>query len=263
MKRFASLASTVILCGCLVSAGTEAQADSTLYLVPVSDLNATYAPGSRVTFAAFADIGANVFSSVTIPAAIAYTSAEFSNTQPNKPAVMTDQTEDPTLPGSGQSFWVQAVSSYNTTQSAIRGATLYTFQDTVGHFTVLDAQGNRQAVLGGTYAVATFSFQIASTNRSGSATVYLPTPYGYSVNGNTSDGYYLHGFGPNFTLYGKNVADRDTYDPLTFPNASGKFNSLTFHVGSSAVPEPGSFAFFAAGLIGGAILLRKRKAASS
>ena len=71
MKRFASFL-TAALAGSLVSAAPVAQADSTMYLVPISDINATYAPGAKVTFAAVIGLGTGAFGSFTVPAAVAY-----------------------------------------------------------------------------------------------------------------------------------------------------------------------------------------------
>ena len=112
-----------------------------------------------------------------------------------------------------------------------------TLQATVGHYAIPNATGDATlAVPAGTYTIATFSFPIAPTNASGSATVYLPTPFGYSDSANSTDGAFQSGFGPTLRINGKDIVGNAIFDPLTFPNTGGKYSSLTFKISGGGAP---------------------------
>ena len=225
MKRIASLLSAAALAGSLVAAPDSAKADSALYLVPISDLNATYAPGATVQFAAVLDLGGSAFSAFSVPAAVAYIASEVGAA---KPTAAYDLTADPLRPSIP--FWsLTAPIYYATTASFLNGAKVQTIQPTAGHAAVSSGTG-LFTVPSGTYTIATFSFPISSTNASGSATVSLPTPFGYTNSGFTADGGYLTGTGPTLTIKGSDVNGDPISDPLTFPNSGAKHSSLTFNV---------------------------------
>ena len=224
MKRNASFATAAALVGSLV--GTATQAQSTLCLVPISDLNKTYAAGSTVKFAAVLYLGTDKFVSFTVPAAVAYLSTEFGSARPTVTAVT--QAVDP-----NSVFDLATPPAYSTTASKVGGATLYAIQPTLGHSPMLSADGvTALTVPAGTYTIATFSFPIQPTITGNTATVYLPTPFGFSNSASSADGAFQNGVGPTLTLVGKvkNASGNFFSEPLTFPNDATHFNSLTFKV---------------------------------
>ena len=230
MKRFASLITAAALAGSLVAAGSAARAASDIYLIPISDINATYSPGATVKFAAVVDLGSSSFAAISVPTAIAYITSEFGTA---KPTAIYDASGDPTSPGSP--LWnLTAPIYYSTTASAINGAKVLTIQPTVGHSATVGPT-RLLPVPAGTYTIATFAFPIALTNVSGSATVSLPTPLGYSNSAFTTDGGYTPGVGPSFTIKGSDVNGVPLSDPLTFPDTGGKHRSLTFNVTHSEI----------------------------
>ena len=254
MKRFASL-TTAALVGCLISAETNAKADSTMYLVPISDLSATYAPGSSVQCAAVLDLGVGNLGFLSLPTAVAYLPAQFGS---DFPTVAPNQTEDPTQPGKGIPFWGHPLSSYNTTATRINGAVLDTIQESISHVATNDGKGHTVAIPAGTYTIATFTFPISPDITGNTATVYLPTPFGYDISANTADGYYINAVGPQFSFFSKNTLGLAEFEPLAFPNADGKYNALTFKI--AAVPEPGSIALLLGiGTVGIGVLRKRRK----
>ena len=267
MNRFASIATAAALAGSLIGAATTAQAASTIYLVPISDLNTTYAPGAIVSFAAVADINRSDFASLSIPTATAFTTAEFRRDAGTgagtRPKVVQPTQDNPNNPGNP--FFSQSAQSFTTTTSKVNGNTIFTFQNTVGHVADTDATGATVSFPAGSYTLGTFNFPIANTNTTGSATVYLPTPFGYSNSANSADGAYVTGTGPLNTILGKDAAGNAISEPITFPNTGGKFSSLTFKVsgatgGGGATPAPSSLLVVAMGAIPAVGLLRRRAA---
>ena len=249
MKRFASLATTVALAGSLV--GT-AHAASVMYFVPVSDINATYLPGAKVTFATYVDLGTSAFGSFSVPGAVAYVTSQFN--KPLASSAVYDQSEDPTQPGSGAPLWgLNSSVGFTTTASLIGGVKVQTIQPTNGHPAIPSADGlSTIAVPAGTYKLATFTFTISSA-ASGDVSVYLPTPLGYSNSANATDGAYVVGVGPTMTINGKDIKGNALSDTLTFSKA----NSLTFHV----APAPSSLLVVAMGAVPAIGLLRRRRVA--
>ena len=77
MKRLASFITSAALAGSLLGAAGAARAVSEMYLVPISPLNAAYAPGSIVKFAAVIDLNNSNFASLSVPFATAFTTADF------------------------------------------------------------------------------------------------------------------------------------------------------------------------------------------
>ena len=224
MKRFASLITAAALAGSLISVAPVAQADSTMYLVPISDINASYTPGAIVKFAAVIDLGNSSFAAFSVPTAVAYFPTEFGAA---KPTAIYDASGDPTNPGNP--LWnLTTPVYYSTSASAINGAKVLTIQPTVGHDTVSGANGPLPVAVG-TYTIATFAFPIAPTT-TGKAIVWLPTPFGYSSSAFTTDGGYTPGVGPSLSIKGKDIKGALLSDPLTFPDTGGKRRSLTFNV---------------------------------
>ena len=267
MNRFASIATTAALAGSLIGATSAANAVSNFYLVPISDLNATYAPGAIVSFAAVVDINRGDFASISVPSAIAFTTAEFRRDAGTgagtRPKVVQPVQDNPNNPGTP--FFSANAQSFTTTTSKINGSTVFTFQNTVGHTSDTDANGATLAFPAGSYTLGTFNFPIANTNTTGSATVYLPTPFGYSNSANSADGAYTVGVGPTNNILGKDAAGNAVNEPITFPNTGGKFSSLTFKVsggtgGGGATPAPSSLLVVAMGAIPAVGLLRRRSA---
>ena len=274
MNRFASIATTAALAGSLIGATAAANATSLFYLMPISDLTATYAPGARVTFAAVIDLNNAGFASVTVPAAVAFTTVDFTN-QPGgtgiKPKVTQPTADDPNNPGTPN--FSKNAQSFTTTTSKINGATVFTFQNTVGQLANTDANGTTIALASGTYTLGTFSFPIATTNTNGTATVYLPTPFGYAISANSADGAFPL-VGGNSVISGKDVNGNALLEQLAFPsvatpgnaaNPVGKFSSLTFKVTANstggATPAPSSLIVVAMGAIPAIGVLRRRRSA--
>ena len=228
MKRFASFL-TAALAGSLVSAAPVAGADSMMYLVPISDLNATYAPGATVQFAAVLDLGVSAFGSFSVPTTVAYATTQFGSA---KPTFKYDATEDPIEPGTGNPLWnLTTPTVFATTASTINGAKVLTIQASVGHAATPTADHlSTLAVPAGTYTIATFTFPISAVSGLTAATVYLPTAFGYSNSANTADGAYQIGVGPLQAIRCKDVLGNALLEPLTFPNTGGKHSSLTFKV---------------------------------
>ena len=254
MNRFASLITTAAIAGSLFAAAATAQAASALYLVPISDLNATYAPGASVQFAALVDIGIGSFTSVTVQTAVAYTSSQFGSA---KPTARYDATPDANNPGSP--FWsLNTLPFYNPTASVMGGSTVLAFQPVSSHTAVKDKSGQRIAIPTGTYTVATFTFPISPTIAGNAATVYLPTPFGFTNSALSADGAYQTGVGPMLKIAGKDSQNVTLYDSLAFPNGDGKYSSLSFKVAAS-VPEPGSVALLFSLASVGIGVLRKRR----
>ena len=275
MNRFASIATTAALAGALIGAAHSAQATSTIYLVPISDLTQTYAPGAIVSFAAVCDVSRADFASLTVPCATAFVTTEFRRDLGTgtgvRPKVVQPTQDNPNNPGTP--FWSASAQSFTTTTSSIGGNTVFTFQNTVGHVADTDANGNTIAFPAGSYTLGTFNFPIANTNTTGSATVYLPTPFGFSSNANATDGNYVVGTGPTLIILGKNAAGTSINDPLVFPditkpgnaaNPTGKFSSLVFKVSGGSTggntPAPSSLLVVAMGAIPAVGLLRRRSA---
>ena len=217
MKRIASLVTVAALAGSLV--GTAAQADSTMYLVPISSLDnggSGYAPGAIVRFAAVLNLGTGSFGSFTVPTAVAYLSTQFGTARPTVERNNVDAIFDLISP-----------TAYSTTASTIGGAKIYSLQAAPGHTAVQNMNGTATlAVSPGIYTVGTFSFPISPANSGSTATVYLPTAFGYSNKANNSDGTFS-GIAPTFTITGKDIIGNAFSEPLSFPD-SGK--SLTFRI---------------------------------
>ena len=273
MNRFASIATTAALAGSLIGSVSAAQAMSLMYLAPVSDITATYAPGAIVKFNAFVDLGTSSFASFSIPFATAFTSADISYGTGKKASVSQANVDDPQ--NSGTPIFPSVATSFTTTASKVGGNTVYTFQDTVGHVLNTDTSTGSTVTLAapaGTYAIGTFSFQIALSNTtSGSATIYLPTPFGFSDSANATDGAYVSsvGGGPLNYLLGKDIKANNSTDPIAFPGftgggangANGKYSSLKFKVTTnSSVPAPSSLLVIAMGVLPAVGLLRRRSA---
>ena len=224
MKRITSLVTATALAGSLV--GTASQAQSTLYLVPISDLSATYAPGAKVTFAAVMDLGSGAFSAFSVPTALAYLTSEFGAA---KPTAVYNTTADPLNPAAP--FWnLVTPVYYATTASLIGGVKVQTIQPTAGHAAVSGTSG-LLPVPAGTYTIATFTFPLTASS-TGTSTVYLPTPFGYTNNAFTADGAF-HGVSAATTIEGSDVNGNRVSNTLTFPNTGGKHSSLTFNLSHS------------------------------
>ena len=276
MNRFASIATTAALAGSLIGATAAANASSLFYLVPISDLTQTYAPGAIVSFAAVVDLNNGNFASFSVPAAIGFTTTEFRRDAGTgagtRPKVVQPTQDNPNNPGTP--FFGASAQSFNTTLSKINGNTVFTFQNTVGHISDTDQNGVTLAVPAQSYTLGTFNFPIANTNTTGSATVYLPTPFGFSSSANSSDGAYVVGTGVLNSILGKDPTGNAISEAITFPsttgngvgsagNALGKFSALTFKVTSNSVPNtpaPSSLLVVAMGAIPAVGLLRRRAA---
>ncbi len=229
MKRFASLVTVAALAGSLVGAAATARADSTMYLVPISDISKTYSPGAKVQFAVVLNLGVSTAGFLFVPTAVAYTTSEFARVNSAASAVVTSAQEDPT--NSGLPFWTNDAKSLTTTASVINGWRAYTVQDSVAHTAtpIVDADGKAigtVTVPAGIYTIATFTLPIAAI-AGGSASVYLPTPFGFSNSANATDGAYQYGNGPLFSLDYHDVNGNFLSEPLSFPASGSK---LTFKV---------------------------------
>ena len=252
MKRFNSLATVAALAGSLLGAGTPTQASSTLYLVPISPLNAVYQPGDIVRFAAVVDLTNSSFASLSIPFATAWIDTEFGGAAngvtsiDNQTAPFVDGQPTQIDPNGlhGATVFNKNAQSYTTTTSKINGNVVYTVQNTVGQRA--DVRGvNTFAFPAGTYTLGTFSFPIAAHSAnypyaSETATIYLPTPYGFSNSANSADGAFSVGTGPLLSILGKDVNGNSISEPITFPAmtgtpTNGKYSSLTYNVGGSAI----------------------------
>ena len=271
MNRFASIATTAAFAGALIGAGTAAQATSELYMIPLSPLTATYNPGDTVRFAAVVDLNTSAFASLNVPFAAAFTGKEFNADIAGGNAPYVDGQPTQTDPNNTRTtVFNKNVQSYQTTASSIGGSVVYTIQNTVGQ--VADVKsGVTLAFAAGTYTVGTFSFPIAATNNTGSATIYLPTPFGYSNSSNATDGGFQVPTGPTLTLLGKAPSGASITEPITFPAINvtpgdGKYSSLTFKVkttgggGGGSTPAPSSLLVVAMGALPAIGLLRRRAA---
>ena len=244
MKRLASLLTAAAITGSLLGAAMPAQALSEMYLVPISPLNAYYAPGSIVKFAAVIDLNNGNFASLTVPFATAFTTADFTyqtgsaGVKPKLDASAPNGGQPSQInPNSGDYIFNRNAQAYATTASKINGNTVFTFQNTVGQTADSDINGNTLAIAAGTYTIGVFAFPISSTNTSGRATIYLPTPYGFTSSANSADGAYVVGIGPTNTINGKDVNGNFTNELITFPSTTGtptdgKYSSLTYTVSS-------------------------------
>ena len=219
MKRFASTITRVALAGSLIGAAAASQAQSTMYLVPISSLNnggLGYAPGSKVSFAVVLNLGSGSFGSFSVPTAVAYLSTEFGTARPTSVSGSADAVFDLLSP-----------TAYSTTASTIGGAKIYAIQATPGHSATQSADGNSTlAVPAGVYTLGTFLFPISPANVGSTATVYLPTAFNYSNRANNTDGAFV-GTAPTLAIAGKDILGNSITDTLSFP-ASGK--SLTFQL---------------------------------
>ena len=270
MNRFASIATTAALAGTLIGATAAANAQSNLYMVPLSDLSLTYNPGDTVQFAAVVDLNNAGFASLSIPFAATFTDAQFGEAaggvdsidNGSAPFVSGQPTQkDPN--NTRQVVFASNAQSYTTTASTYLGSTVYTVQNTVGQ--VADKKGTTTVAFpAGTYTLGTFSFPISSKNNTGAATIFLPTPAGYTNSANSADGAYAVGTGALNQILGKNPAGGNVAEPILFPNTGGKFSSLTFKVkttgGGGATPAPSSLLVIAMGAIPAVGLLRRRSA---
>ena len=248
MKRFRSFATIAALTGSLVGAGTPAQALSTLYLVPISPLNAVYQPGDMVRFAAVIDLTNSSFASLSIPFATAWIDTEFGGAAngvtsiDNQTAPFVDGQPTQIDPNGlhGATVFNKNAQSYTTTTSKINGNVVYTVQNTVGQLADVRV-GATLAFPAGTYTLGTFSFPIHGNSGypysyGGTATIYMPTPYGFSNSANSADGAFSVGAGPLNGILGKDVNGNSLLEPITFPSttgtpANGKYSSLTYNVG--------------------------------
>ena len=241
MKRLTSLVTVAALARSLVGAATNAQASSTLYMVPISPLNATYAPGDVVRFAAVVDLNNSSFASLSIPFAAAWVDTEFGGASGSQNSIYNGTApyvdgqptqKDPNNPHT--TVFNRYAQGYTTTYSKINGNIVYTIQNTVGQ--LADVRGGATlAFPAGTYTLGTFSFPISANNISGSATIYMPTPYGFSNSANAADGAYSIGAGPLYTIIGRGVFGNDISEPILFPApnttpTNGKYSSLTYRV---------------------------------
>ena len=265
MNRFASIATTAALAGSLIGTVSAAQA-TTMYLVPISDITATYAPGATVTLAAVVDLTNSSFASVSIPFATAFTSADFAFTSRNRPAVSGQPTQNDPNAFPAATVFSKNAQSYTTTASKINGNSVYTVQNTVGQLLDTDANGNTVSLAAGTYTLGTFTFPILATNTSGFATVYMPTPFGFSDSANATDGAFMVGTGALNNITGKDIKGNTFNEPVLFPDktavngVNGKYSALHFKVTSSNVPAPSSLLVIAMGVLPAVGLLRRRSA---
>ena len=238
MKCFALALPAAALAGLLVSAGTVAQADSTMYLVPMSDMNAIYKPGDKVTVKAMLNLGSGDFGSLSVPTAFAFSTAQFAA----KPDAVF-----------GGSPWGSfALMSYAATATGPNGLALSAATASLSH------AKSTAAIPAGNYTLATLTFSILPTFAGSSVSVYLPTAFNYGGGASATDGSY-GASGPEFLLRGKTMANLALADALTFPNSSLAPASLTFRVAPSAVPEPGSLALCVGMASVGVRILRKRR----
>ena len=224
MKRIASLVNTLALAAALVGAETAAQSQSAMYLKRIST-QSTYTAGQNVTFAVMLDLGTSNFVSFSVPTAVAYLSSQFGPTRPTATAYTINADPD-------SIFDQAAPTSYTTTAFTIGGAKLYAVQATPGHTPNTPDGFPRGAVPAGTYTLATFTLPVASIPGgfgAVSATVYLPTAYGYSNKASNTDGAFI-GTAPTLSITGKDASGNGLSDPLMFPNTASKPNSLTFNV---------------------------------
>ncbi len=264
MKRFASLATTAALAGSLVGAAHIAQAASTIYLVPIDSLDnggLGYNPGDTVNFAAVIGLGTSAAGSLSVPTAVVFTQTQFDVA--DNSYVVKGQGTDPTRGNKKGTFlWGSDAASFTTTASTYQGATLYGEADAVGHVAT-NVAGKTVAIPAGTYTLATFSFPIAAAITGTSATVFLPTAFGYSNLANNTNGDFQSGVGPLKTLSPKDVNGTTFTESISFPNDATRFSSLTFKVNgaSSTVPAPSSLLVVALGAIPAVSALRRRRAA--
>ena len=270
MKRFASLITTAALTSSLVGMEQTARASSELYMVPISPLDATYAPGDIVRFAAVVDLNTSAFASLTIPFATAWTDNEFGGASGghdsiyNGTAPYVDGQPTQIDPNGlhGATVFSKNLQYYTTTASNINGNTVYTVQNGVVQLPDIK-NGRTVAFPAGTYTLGTFAFPIAANNDSGSATVYMPTPFGFSDSPTSTDGAFAMGTGPLNGISGRSARiGFDIIESITFPSTTetptnGKYSLLTFKV--STVPEPGNLALLVGVATIGVSVLRKRR----
>ena len=273
MKRFASFITAAALAGSLLGTETDAQANSTMSLVPVSPLSGTYIAGDIINFSAVLNLGTSSFAAFSVPTAAGYLNSQFDTPDPNA---------GPQSPGNGMagygidktatfsgvnasggtslyplySLFVPDVNS--TTASKINGEPVQAVQAVANHpHTAITLSGGDKltlAVPAGTYTLATFAFTVASTYQSGPLSVYLTTPNGFADTASDADGAFLRGIGSTYQINGKSPLGFAFGEPLSFP-VNGQ--SLTFNVG--AVPEPGSLALLLGMTAAGVSVLRKRR----
>ena len=216
MKRYASLITCRRACRFRSSgAAGVAQAASEMYLVPISPLNAAYAPGAVVKFAAVIDLNNGAFASLSVPFATAFTKADFTfqtgsaGIKPKLDASAPNGGQPTQIDPNGDGYvFSKNAQFYTTTASKINGNTVYTFQNTVGQPADSDINGNTLAFAAGTYTIGVFAFPISTTNSTGSVTIYLPTPFGFSNSANSTDGSFnsnLSNPAPTYSILGKDV----------------------------------------------------------
>ena len=272
MNRFASIATTAALAGSLIGTVSAANALSNLYMVPISDITATYDPTSSdpavnsVRFSAVVDLSNSSFASLSIPFAAAWTDNEFGgpNSIFNGTSPFVDNPNSPNKDPNGKNgafAFTKNAQSYTTTASKIGGNTVFTVQNTVGQ--IADVKGATTLALpSGTYTIGTFTFPLAPGNKSGFATIYLPTPFGFSFSANSSDGAFA-GAAPTNRIEGKATDGSGINDPVNFftgatNGTGGKYSSLKFKVANT--PAPSSLLVIAMGAIPAIGLLRRRSA---
>ena len=217
MKRFTSITHAVALAAALVGAGTAANADSTMSLVPVSPAGGFYQPGDIITVAVVLTLGTGSFASFTVPTAVGYLNSQFDDpdTSAGPQAVGNGQVgfgPDTTVTFTGPNasggtsqyqLWnLNAPNILDPTGGAVNGETVQCAAAAEGHPNkTITINGVKQtlAVPAGTYTLATFAFAVTSTYPAYPGkllTLYLPTPNGFSNNADNTDGAFMGGVGP-------------------------------------------------------------------
>ena len=118
----------------------------------------------------------------------------------------------------------------------------------------------------GTYTLGTFAFPIAPGNNTGSATIFLPTPFGFSDTADSTDGSFSVGYGALNTLRERGLTGGVVSEALVFPDINavggvdGKYSLLTYQVAVTATPAPSSLLIVALGVLPTVSLLRRRAA---
>ena len=266
MKRFASLATTAALAGSLIGAGTAAQAQSTMSLVPVSPLSGKYKAGDIINVAAIINLGSSSFGSFSIPTAVGYVNSQFDD--PAGGDYSADLTAKFIGPKAGTAggtalytLWsLNSPNASSSTSSKINGETVQTVQAVPGHSNTVVKINNVSttlAVPAGTYTLATYAFTVASTYTTGPLNLFLPTPLGYSNAAINADGAFT-GSAPTFLINGKTPLGAATSDALSFPVAG---QMLTFNPAAGPnVPAPSSLLVVAMGAVPAIGVLRRRRA---
>ena len=242
MKRFASVINTSALAAALIGAGTAAQAQSTMSLVPISPLNNFYQAGDVINVAVVLTLGTSSFASFGVPTAVGYLNSQFNDPDPNVPDYSADTTAKFSGPKAGTAggtamytLWITNSPSINaSTTGKISGETVQSAQALPGHSnTVVKINGvsTTLSIPAGTYTLATFAFTVASSYYSSSLTLYLTIPNGFSSAANDTDGWFSGG-SPTNSINGRSAAGIPIQELLSFPAAGSR---LTYNVSTASI----------------------------